>query len=372
MASKTVLYDRHVGLGARMVDFGGWLLPVQYEGVLAEHRHCRASAAVFDTSHMRQLVLRGPDAAAQFSRIGTQNAEALPVGRCRYGFLLDEDAGVIDDTILMRLGSEELLLVANAGPGVGDLEWLGSHLHGNVELADRSAAGWGKVDLQGPDSARALLDLVDIDLAPMAYFGVVRARCCGRDCAISRTGYTGELGYEIMAAGEDLGAVFDELLANPAVKAAGLGARDSLRLEMAYPLYGHELSRAHNPVEAGLAAFARPDREFIGSARLRALEQAGPQHRLVAFRTDSRRRANAGDEIRRQGQAIGTVTSGAFSPSLDVSIGMGYVKADSAEAGRQFMVDTGRCELAVAVCDKPLYRDGTCRTKDPLQTERTA
>jgi len=148
---------------------------------------------MFDTSHMRQFVLRGPAAAGQLGRIGTQDAEALSVGRCQYGFLLNEDAGVIDDTILMRLGDEEFLLVVNAGPGAGDLEWLRSHMRGNVELADQSTGGWGKVDLQGPASARALLSLVDVDLAGMAYFSVARARCCGRDCIISRTGYTGEL-----------------------------------------------------------------------------------------------------------------------------------------------------------------------------------
>ncbi|KPJ69493.1 MAG: hypothetical protein AMS14_11580 [Planctomycetes bacterium DG_20] len=366
MASKTVLYDRHVAFGARVVDFSGWLLPAQYESVLAEHRHCRASATVFDTSHMRQFVLRGPAAAGQLGRIGTQDAEALSVGRCQYGFLLNEDAGVIDDTILMRLGDEEFLLVVNAGPGAGDLEWLRSHMRGNVELADQSTGGWGKVDLQGPASARALLSLVDVDLAGMAYFSVARARCCGRDCIISRTGYTGELGYEIMATGEDLGTIFDELLANPAVKPAGLGARDSLRLEMAYPLYGHELSTAHDPIEAGLAAFAKPDRDFIGSARLRTLEQAGPRRRLVAFRAESRRRTNPGNEIRYGSRAVGIVTSGAFSPSLEVSIGMGYVEADLAESGQELLVDTGRCELAVMVCDKPLYRNGTCRTKDTL------
>ena len=366
MAKKTALHDRHVALGGRMVDFGGWRLPVQYEGVLAEHRHCRAAAVVFDTSHMGQFMLRGSDAAGRLGLVGTQDAEALSVGRCRYGFLLNEDAGVLDDTILMRLGADELLLVVNAGRAETDLRWIEGHLRSDVELVDLSAAGWGKVDLQGAGSATVLAGLVDVDPAGMAYFGVARGQCCGRACLISRTGYTGELGYEIMAAGDDLRAIFDELLSSPAVRPAGLGARDSLRLEMGYPLYGHELTADRNPIEAGLAAFAVPDRPFIGSDRLRVLAETAPARRLVAYRAESRRRTNPGNEIRCDGRAVGAVTSGAFSPSLGVSIGMGYVEASFAEAGRHLAVDTGRCELAVVVCDRPLYRGGTCRTNDPL------
>ena len=366
MSSKTVLYDRHVSLGGRIVDFAGWLLPVQYEGVLGEHRHCRSSAVVFDTSHMGQFLLHGPDAAEQLSRIGTQDAEALPVGVCRYGFLLNDDAGVIDDTILMRLDDTEFLLVVNAGPAAGDYQWLADHLDGEVELVNRSAAGWGKIDLQGPESARVLQPLVNVDLTQMGYYRLARCTCCSRACVISRTGYTGELGYEIMAPGADLRTVFDELLARPEVEPAGLGARDSLRLERGYPLYGHELSAKHNPVEAALAAFARPDRDFVGSARLRAIAASGPPRRLIAFRSGSRRRANAGNEICSSGQAVGAVTSGAFSPSLEVSIGMGYVPADLAGPSNQLVVDTGRCELTVTVSEKPLYRQGTCRTDSPL------
>ena len=364
MSTKTPLYDRHVSLEARIVSFGDWLLPVQYAGVLAEHRQCRTAAVVFDTSHMGQFVLRGPAAAEQLGRIGTQDAEALAIGRCRYGFLLNDAAGVLDDTILMRLGEQEFLLVVNAGPSEGDWQWIESHLAGDVELSSLSAAGWGKVDLQGPASARVLAGRVDVDLAALAYFGVSRARCLGRDCILSRTGYTGELGYEIMAAGEDLRAIFEALLSDEAVAPAGLGARDSLRLEMGYPLYGHELSVEHNPIEAGLGMFAAGGREFIGSRRLAELADAGPRRKLVAFRAASRRRTNPANEVRFEGRSVGAVTSGAFSPSLEVSIGLAYVEAPLADVGRELVVDTGRCELPVTVCEKPLYVNGTCRTKE--------
>ncbi len=147
MSLKTPLYDRHVALGGRVVDFSGWMLPVQYEGVLAEHRQCRESAVVFDTSHMGQIMICGADAGEQLNRVGTQNAAAMSVGACRYGFLLNPDGCVIDDTILMRLADDEFLLVVNAGPSVGDFSWLGEHLSGAVELIDRSAEQWGKIDL---------------------------------------------------------------------------------------------------------------------------------------------------------------------------------------------------------------------------------
>jgi len=364
MALKTPLHDRHVALGGRIVEFGDWLLPVQYRGVLAEHGHCRQAAAVFDTSHMGQFLLRGPDAAAQMAHVGTQDAVALPVGRCRYGFLLDDAAGVIDDTILMRLAEEEFLLVVNAGTAAGDFQWVRGHLAGEVELVNRSAEGWGKVDLQGPRSAKVLGALVDVDLRELGYFGVARGRCCGGECVLSRTGYTGELGYEVMAAAADLPEIFDRLLAEEAVEPAGLGARDSLRLEMCYPLYGHELSTEHNPIEADLARFVRPDREFVGAAKLRDVARAGPRRKLIAFRSASRRRTNGGNPILSDGRPVGTVTSGAFSPSLEVSIGMGYVEADLARPGREMLVNTGRVELPVTICDKPLYTGGTCRTKD--------
>jgi aminomethyltransferase len=362
---KTALHDLHVRLGGRIVDFSGWLLPVQFEGVLAEHRACRSAAVVFDTSHMGQFHLHGGGVVERLGAVCTQDPAALAVGRCRYGFLLNEDGGVLDDTVLMRLGEREFLLVVNAGPAAGDLAWLTGHLGGGVELIDRQAAGWGKVDVQGPASARVLRGLIEVDLAPLAFYGVAAGKCCGQPCVVSRTGYTGELGYEIMAAGEALVEITERLLATGAVKPAGLGARDSLRLEMGYPLYGHELTPQRTPIEAGLGGFARLDRQYIGAAALREHERRGsPPERLVAFRAASRRRTNNGDEIRRDGRAVGTVTSGAFAPSLDVSIGMGYVQAALAADGSELVVKTERAELPVTVCAKPLYDKATCRTKD--------
>lgn len=345
-----------------MVEFGGYLLPVQYAGVLAEHRHCRTAAALFDISHMGQFLLRGADAAEQLAKLLTQNAAALDVGRDRYGFLLNAEAGVLDDCILMRLDDEEFLLVVNAATAADDREWVQSHLSGAVELVNLSAEGWGKIDLQGPRAADVLAPLADFDLRALQYFRCRRGRLDGRDCIISRTGYTGELGYEIMTAGEDVPALWDRLLDDDDVAPAGLGARDSLRLEMCLPLYGHELSRDRTPLEANLTAFVG-DHEFIGADVLRDRARSGPDETLVAFRCDGRRQPRPGNAIRHGDRQVGTVTSGAFSPMLEVAIGMGYVQPDAADDGTELMIDTGRAELAATVAPKPLYAQGTARTK---------
>lgn len=366
MSKETVLHDCHARLGGRIVDFHGWMLPVQYQGVLGEHRHCRTAAVVFDTSHMGQFLLTGPDAEGQIARIATQDAAAMGVGTCRYGFLLNESGGVLDDTILMRLGEGELLMVVNAGTAGGDLAWLGEHLAGEVSLSNLSDQGWGKVDLQGPAALDVLAPLCDAEVARLNYFTARRCRCCGRDCVIARTGYTGELGYEIMACGEDLVAIFERLAATPPVMPAGLGARDSLRMEMCYPLYGSELSEAVNPIDAGLGDFVDLSRQFIGVDALRSVARRGADRKLVALRAESRRRGSAGDRIVMDGRIVGQVTSGAFSPSLEVSIALGFVHSEAAKCGTELVIRTARAELPVTVREKPLYHKGTCRTKRPL------
>ena len=365
LSKRTVLYDRHVALGGRMVDFHGWALPVQYEGILAEHRHCRSSACLFDTSHMGQIIIRTGDPQA-VSRVTTQDAAGLKVGRAKYGFLLNEAGGIIDDTVLMRLADGEFMLVVNAATASGDFEWLSGHLRRKAELIDQSAAGWGKVDLQGPLAGQVLAGLTDADLRDLGYFQVTRAAVCGRQCILSRTGYTGELGYEIYAPGETISDIFDEILADGRVKPAGLGARDSLRLEMCYPLHGQDIHDQVNPLEADLGSFLESRHEYIGSAALARIAETGPARKLIAFTTRGRRRARPGDEIRHAGQASGTVTSAAFAPSLDVSIGMGYVASRLAEPGTAVTIAGARAEIPAVVADKPIYKQGTCRTKEIL------
>lgn len=357
----TPLYEKHVQTGGRMVDFAGWLLPIQYESMLAEHRHCRAAISLFDTSHMGQFRITGPTAAAELTRALTQNAENLPVGRGRYGFLLNEAGFVIDDTVLFRLANDDFLLVVNAGPASGDASVL-QHRLTDATLTIQS--GWGKLDVQGPTSQAALTPLTSADLTALPYFGCWRTSINEIECILARSGYTGERGYEVFMPTEALPDLWDALCKNPEVKPAGLGARDSLRLEMGYPLYGHELSLEIHPIEAGLANFLDPFGYYVGAEAIREAELTCPTQTLVALQSDQRRPFRTGDEIVSDGLQVGEVSSGAFSPSLETAIGMGFVPPNLSEINTELIVKTTRAEIPVKVVEKPIYKNGTCRKKD--------
>ncbi|MBN1554632.1 MAG: glycine cleavage system aminomethyltransferase GcvT [Phycisphaerae bacterium] len=357
----TPLYEKHVAAGGRMVDFAGWLLPIQYESMLAEHRHCRGAVSLFDTSHMGQFRVTGPSAAAELSRALTQNAEILPLGRGKYGFLLNEAGFVIDDTVLFRLAAVDFLLVVNAGPATGDASVLRHRL---TDATLRILEDWGKLDVQGPTSQVALAPLTEANLGDLPYFGICQTVVNGVECILARSGYTGELGYEIFMPADALPALWDRLLENSDVKPAGLGARDSLRLEMAYPLYGHELSLEINPIEAGLANFLDPFGPYVGAEAIREAELACPTKSLVALRSDQRRPFRTGDEILADGGRIGEISSGAFSPSLEVAIGMGFVPPHLAEVGTELTIKTARADIPVRVAEKPFYKQGTCGKKN--------
>ncbi len=371
MSDKTVLFDLHEQLGATIVDFHGWLLPLRYEGILAEHKCCRESACVFDTCHMGQFSVSGPGAADSLDRVLTQRASALKPGRCKYGLLLNEEAGILDDTILMRLDEDDFLLVVNAGTRQKDFQWLQAHLGSNVSLEERDvsledkSSAWGKIDLQGPASYEVLRSLIGQQRPRLVYFAARRTDFLGRQCVLSRTGYTGELGYEIFLPSDALADVFGRLVEHPLVSPAGLGARDLLRLEMCYPLYGQDISEKANPLEADMDRFLNLRRTFIGSGALEETAKRETARRLIAFRGEGRRRAESGQEISAEGDAtVGTVTSALFSPSLGVSIGLGYVATEFSREGTQLSINHPRGPLAVTVAAKPLYNRGTCRNID--------
>lgn len=364
MPNKTCLHDMHQKLGARIVDFHGWLLPVQYEGILAEHNHTRSQVSLFDTCHMGQLLITGPDAADRLGEVLVQDCAAMEVGQCKYGFLLNEQGGILDDTIVARLGEEEFFLVVNAGPAEQDHRWVRTHLPESIDV--QPLTSFGKLDVQGPRSAEVLAPHTDADLNELGYFRARRAKVGGVECIFSRTGYTGELGYEIFYPAAELGGLFQTLLGQEGVKPAGLGARDSLRLEMGYPLYGEDIDQNTNPLEAELGFFVTRTHDFIGAEALERARDAGVSRRLVAFQADTRRRANHGNTILCDGRVAGEVTSGAFSPSLQTSIGIGYVSADVSAAGRSIVIDTGRAKMEATLVEKPLYTSGTCRKKVKL------
>jgi aminomethyltransferase len=341
---RTPLHDRHLAAGARMVPFAGWEMPVQYAGIIPEHRAVREHAGVFDVSHMGQLEVRGPGALDFLQSVLSNDLNRIGMGQAQYTLLLDDNGCPIDDLIAYRLDDDHLLLVVNASRVDDDREWLLAHLGDGTVLDDRSA-DMAMLALQGP----AALDLVD--LPQLAPFEFTRAEVCGVVGIVARTGYTGEPGVEIMVAPDRAGQLWDKLLAAGAAP-AGLGARDTLRLEVCYPLYGNDLSQSRTALEAGLGWVCALDRkEFVGADALRRQREAGGHDRLVAFRVSGR-------GIPRQGMAIrpaGEVTSGTMSPTLEVGIGMGYVPPELAAEGTEIEIDARGRPVAARVASKPLY-----------------
>ena len=326
-----------------MVPFAGFDMPVQYAGIIEEHRAVRTSAGVFDVSHMGQLEVRGPGALAFLQRMLSNDLDRIGAGRAQYTLLPNERGCPIDDLIAYRFGDDRFLLVVNASRVDADREWLAAHLPGDAELDDRSG-DTAMLALQGP----AALGLVELpDLRPFAF---AEARVCGVDALVARTGYTGEPGVEIMTAADSAGELWDALLAAGAVP-AGLGARDTLRLEVCYPLYGNDLSEERTALEAGLGWVCALDKDFTGADALRDQKARGGHDRLVAFRMQER-------GIPRPGMGVlpaGEVTSGTMSPSLGIGIGMAYVPEASAAEGTEIEIDVRGRRLGARVAAKPLY-----------------
>jgi aminomethyltransferase len=329
---RTPLHDLHLELGGRLVDFAGWALPVQYPaGIMAEHRHCREAAALFDVSHMCQALVRGARPAEAFERLVPGDITGLAEGALRYTMFTDERGGVLDDLIAGRV-PEGLFVVANAARRAADLAHMRAALepeHPVEELEDRALLA-----LQGPRAAEVLGRLCP-SASGLAFMHTMTAPIGGAPCRIARSGYTGEDGFEISVPAGDAPALARRLLAEPEVAPAGLGARDSLRLEAGLCLYGHELTPDTNPVEANLAwtiaRRRRAARDFSGAAVILRQLADGPARKLVGIRPDGRAPAREGAEILDPaGGSIGAVTSGGFGPTVGGPIALGYVRAEHA------------------------------------------
>jgi aminomethyltransferase len=357
---KTPLYDKHLKLGAKMLPFGGWIMPIQYEGILAEHAHTRNSAAVFDICHMGEFMLEADAKNSGLDHIVTQDITDMPQGSCRYGFMLDANAGVIDDLVVYRLGESSWMLVVNAATTLKDEEHLRKNLKAGSKLTNVSSST-AKLDLQGPLSLKVINDVMGIDAGRLQYYTFGKFTFLGQDVIISRTGYTGELGFEIYLSNNAALKLWDSLLGDARVKPAGLGCRDTLRLEMGYPLYGQDLDQAHNPLEAGMAKFIDLSKDFIGKAELTEAKKYGLTNHLIFFASDSRRSPRHGFGIYYQGKEVGKVTSGSFSPSLSLGIGMGYVNT-RLEEGRDIAIREGSTEIPAKIVRKPFYKKGSVRS----------
>ena len=347
---RTPLYDRHVAAGARIVPFAGWEMPVSYEGIREEHMCVRESAGMFDVSHMGQIETSGPDAHALLQRILSNDIESLAVGGAQYSVLCREDGGVLDDLFTYRLEPGRFLTVTNASNHERDLAWFRSHAEafGDVEVADR-LEDFAMLAVQGP-GAREIVQAISDRPLPARMTTASRV-LAGASALVCGTGYTGEDGVELLVDPEHAPALWDEIVRRGAAP-AGLGARDTLRLEVCFHLYGNDLTEDRGPIEAGLGWCCKEDTAFVGAEAVRATRQAGPREKLVAFTID-------GPGIARQGNPIvggGVVTSGTLSPCLDVGIGMGYVPAERAQEGEQLEIDIRGRTRPATVRAKPLVR----------------
>ncbi len=355
---RTPLHDRHVGLGARMIDFGGWDMPVFYTGIGDEHRAVRSSAGVFDVSHMGQLAVSGREARDVLQHALSADVDRLDVGQGQYSLMTNEAGGIVDDLIVYRRSPDEYLVVVNAGNTEAAYDHLLIDVAGReVGYEDRSGAT-GMLALQGPEAMAVLASLGGEDgaaLAGIPRFGIVEAEVAGVPCLVARTGYTGEDGVEILAPADRIEAVFDAVVADSRVTPCGLGARDTLRLEVCYPLHGNDISADTNAIEAGLGWACALDTGFRGSDVLRATREAGPKRRLVAFRVVDRAVPRQGFALFDGDREVGEVTSGTMSPSLEQGIGMAYVDTDSANVGTTLQLDVRGRRRGVEIARKPLY-----------------
>ena len=362
----TPLVECHKLAGARMVPFSGWNMPVQYsDGILAEHKHTREKAGLFDICHMGEFRVTGEKAVEALDAIFARPVFDQRVGLCRYNFLLNKNGGVMDDLIVYRLDEDDFFIVVNAGTRPTDSEMIQSQLPEDIIFEDVSDLT-AKLDLQGPLAAEILgkagLEISDLP----AYFNWSEAVINDIPVLLSRTGYTGELGFELYFDVDRAVEMWNYLLSFEDVKPVGLGARDTLRLECGYALYGHELTEDYTPLDAGYGPMLKlkdfPERKFTGRE---ALESAPPKNKLVAITLDGRRAARAGaDVFNNNEEKIGIVTSGVFSPSLETAIAMAYLdsKVDIG-VGDEVQLSAGRATITGKITGLPFYKEGTVRKK---------
>ena len=350
---RTPLFDAHVAAGAKLVPFGGWEMPVQYtEGVRAEHQAVRERAGVFDVSHMGEVQCSGPGAEAFLQHVLSNDVAKMAIGGAQYSLLCNEDGGLLDDLFTYRLGPDRFLTVTNASNHESDFAWLRERAGDHDVQLDDVAATYAMLAVQGPRARELVQQIADSPLPPRMQ--AAPRIILGREALVCGTGYTGEDGVELLLAPADAPAVWEELLRRGALP-CGLAARDTLRLEVCYPLYGNDLSTDRNPIEAGLGWACKEDTGFVGSEAVRRARDDGPEQKLVAFKI-------TGPGIARQGNPLiggGEVTSGTMSPSLGVGIGLAYVPAERAAVGETLQIDVrGKTRTAV-IATKPLYTKET-------------
>jgi aminomethyltransferase len=360
--NKTPLYDEHVRLGARMVPFAGWLMPVQYTSIVEEHQAVRNNVGIFDISHMGQLIVDGASACEWLNTMLTNNVGKLDVGTGQYTFLLNDRGGIIDDLIVYRIGQKKFLLVVNAARADEDFAWLQGHLPAAnaIPLVNRSA-DFGGVAIQGPRIAELFQALFGANADLPRRNSIADFLFDGTTVSVARTGYTGEDGIEVFFRSSDAAKFWNAVLERGkpfGIKPCGLGARDTLRLEMCYPLNGSDLSPERNPIEAGLGFFVDLTKSnFIGRDVLLETKEKGPREKLVPFRMKEKGPPPRPHyAVFENGECIGEVTSGTLSPSLNWGVGMAYVSTARAKIGAQIEIEIRGQKFPATIEKKPLYK----------------
>ena len=350
---RTPLYATHLALGARMVPFGGWDMPVQYSGILAEARAVRTATGLFDVSHMGRLYISGPQSTELLDWVLTGSAATLRVGRARYCMICNEAGGVIDDTLFYRLSDDRFLLIPNAANRSSVIcwfqRWIDEKFPQGCTVDDRTE-DTALLAFQGPGTPAVMDQVCDNSPSTLRPFAWREGNFLGTSVFVGRTGYTGEDGFELVVAATDGEFVWRSLMDRGAVP-CGLGARDVLRLEAALPLHGHEIDQSTTPIEAGLERFVRFDKTYVGSDVLLKQREQGVARRLVGLKLPGRSAPRPGYPVLDQGQEVGKITSGSYSPTLDTSIAMGYVLVRYAAPGQELDVDirgrAARAEIAL-------------------------
>lgn len=357
---NTALTDKHIALGAKMVPFAGFNMPVSYEGVKAEHDYVRNGVGVFDVSHMGEFVLKGENTIALLQKVTSNDASKMVDGQAQYTCLPNNDGGIVDDLIIYRKSATEYFVVVNASNIEKDWNWISSHNDLGVEMENLSEE-YSLLAVQGPKAAEAMQSLTPVSLSTMKYYTFEMGEFAGiRDVMISATGYTGSGGFELYVKNEDVAQVWDRIFeAGKAfnIQPIGLAARDTLRLEMGFCLYGNDIDDTTSPLEAGLGWITKFTKDFTNSENLKAQKEAGVERKLVGFELIDKGVPRHDYIINdADGNAIGKVTSGTMSPSMNIAIGLGYVKTEFAAIDSEIYIEVRNKQLKAKVVKPPFYK----------------
>ena len=354
---RTPLFEKHEALGAKMVPFAGYEMPIQYEGIVAEHRAVRNNAGLFDLSHMGEFFFKGRGAGTTIDRLVSSDIAGLAVGQARYGLLTNERGTIVDDVIVYRISDGEYMMVVNAANIAKDRVHVLAHLNEDVALDDRSYST-ALVAIQGPRAAEILASETDADVRSLPSFGVTHGRVAGVRATLARTGYTGEDGFEVFVTNADAPKVWDALLAagrGNGIKPIGLGARDTLRLEARFSLYGNDIDETTDPIEAGLGWTCKLEKDFTGRDVIAAKKAEGPKRKIAGLVVEGGV-ARHGHEVTDDGAVVGRVTSGTYGPTVEKNIALAYVPTPLSKVGTSLGVRIRGKDVPATVVRTPFYR----------------